>query len=92
MTLTINTTFLKSLVLPSLIIGGFITFFLGLLPNIPRNLLGVSYWGYPLPWIKQVVYPGAPKVIIWHFLILDWLIWMGLSFGVLYGMKIHLKL
>ncbi len=91
MIMTINMTFLKRLVLPSLIIGGIITSFSGLLPNIPPSLLGVGYWGYPLPWLKQVVYPGAPKVIIWHFLILDWLIWTGLSFSVLYVMKIHLK-
>ena len=89
--MTINATLLKRLVLSSCILGGIITIFSGLLPNIPPGLLGVGYWGYPLPWIKQVVYPGAPKVIVWHFFVLDWLIWMGLSFAVLYGIKIYLK-
>ena len=91
MCMKINTKLLKRLVLTSCILGGIITIFSGLLTNIPPGLLGVAYWGYPLPWIKQVVYPGAPKVIIWHFFVLDWLIWMGLSLAVLYGIKIYLK-
>ena len=83
----LNSMYIKRVILPACILGVIITLISGLLPNMPTQLLGVGYWGYPLPWIKQVVYPGAPKVIIWHFLILDWIIWMGLSFGVLYAIN-----
>ena len=38
-------------------------------------MLGVDYWGSPLPWLKQVVYPGAPKQLIWPNLLADILFW-----------------
>lgn len=38
-------------------------------------LLGVGYWGGPLPWLKQVVYPGAPKVVVWPNLLADVAFW-----------------
>lgn len=39
-------------------------------------LLGVGYWGSPLPWLKQVVYPGAPKQLIWPNLLADIVFWV----------------
>jgi hypothetical protein len=39
-------------------------------------MLGVSYWGSPLPWLKQVVYPGAPKQLIWPNLLADIVFWV----------------
>ena len=39
-------------------------------------MLGVSYWGSPLPWLKQVVYPGAPKQLIWPNLLADIAFWV----------------
>jgi len=38
-------------------------------------LLGVSYWGGPLPWLKQVVYPGAPRAVVWPYLLADVAFW-----------------
>ena len=63
----------------------------GELPNImvsSEPILGVSYWGYPLAWISQVVYPGAVKQVIWINLIVDIVIW---SFFVLVVLKIKKK-
>jgi hypothetical protein len=34
-------------------------------------LLGVNYWGYPLGWLKQEVYPEAPKLLIWQNFVID---------------------
>jgi hypothetical protein len=39
-------------------------------------MLGVSYWGSPLPWLKQVVYPGAPKQLIWPNMLADIVFWV----------------
>lgn len=58
--------------------------FVGEFPNLKyatQPLLGVSYWGYPLAWIKQVVYPNAPKQIIWFNFVVDWIIWSGIVFA-----------
>jgi len=38
-------------------------------------LLGVGYWGGPLPWLKQVVYPGAPRAVVWPNLLADVAFW-----------------
>jgi len=38
-------------------------------------MLGVSYWGQPLPWLKQVVYPGAPTQLVWPNLLADVVFW-----------------
>lgn len=81
--------FKKRLVV-AVVVGGIIALLTGLLSN-PPDLLGVNYWGYPLPWLKQVVYPDTPKVIIWHYLILDWLIWAGIVFCVRYVIDRLLK-
>jgi len=41
-------------------------------------MLGVSYWGQPLPWVKQVVYPGAPLEVVWPNLLADVAFWVML--------------
>lgn len=40
-------------------------------------LVGVGYWGFPLPWVKQIVYPGATKEIIYSHFVIDLLFWTG---------------
>jgi len=42
-------------------------------------LLGVGYWGIPLPWLKQVVYPGAPMEVIAANAAADLLFWMAVA-------------
>lgn len=42
---------------------------------------GVGYWGYILPWLKQIVtWPTPPKTIVWPNLIIDVLIWSVIPF------------
>ncbi|MFX0198664.1 MAG: hypothetical protein ACFFCW_21285 [Candidatus Hodarchaeota archaeon] len=79
----IITELIKKRLIIIVVKGGIIALLTGFLSNQP-DLLGVNYWGYPFPWLKQVVYPGTPKVILWHYLILDWLIWVGIVFCVRY--------
>ncbi len=43
-------------------------------------IVGVSYHGHPLPWIRQIVYPGAEREIIWSHLAMDLIIWTILVF------------
>lgn len=45
-------------------------------------LIGVSYWGSPLPWLKQIVYPDAVKEVIWPHLAVDALFWIVVVFVV----------
>jgi hypothetical protein len=63
-------TLLSSVLINNVVIGEFpdIRFV-----SIP--MLGVSYWGYPLPWMKQVVYPGAVKEPIWSHLVINVAYW-----------------
>ncbi len=62
----------------SLLTGIIITLITGFFPNI--FLIGVSYWGYLLPWMSRVVYPGAPLQIIWINFIVDVVIWSVLIY------------
>jgi hypothetical protein len=62
----------------SLLTGIIITLITGFFPNV--FLLGVSYWGYLLPWMMQVVYLGAPLEIIWINFIVDIIIWSVLIY------------
>lgn len=81
-------TLLTSLFINSTVIGEFpdIRFV-----SIP--IIGVSYWGYPLPWMKQVVYPGAVKEPIWSHLIINVAYWTGLVVivKIFYLKKIKVK-
>lgn len=46
----------------------------GVFPNLVfggEPLIGVTYYGYPIPWMSQVVYPGSEKEIIWSAFILN---------------------
>jgi len=69
----------------SLITGIIITLITGFFPNV--FLIGVSYWGYLLPWTKQIVYPGAPFEILWINFIVDIIIWSVLVYLTLIGIE-----
>lgn len=45
-------------------------------------LLGVGYWGIPLPWLKQVVYPGSPKEVIAANALSDMAFWVAVALFV----------
>lgn len=56
------------------------TYVIGEFPNIrfvSIPIVGVGYWGLPLPWMKQIVYPGAVKEIMWTHFIVDAIFWIG---------------
>ena len=57
----------------SILTGIIITLLTALFPNV--FLLGVSYWGYLLPWLRQLVYPGSKLEIIWVNFFVNILIW-----------------
>jgi hypothetical protein len=57
----------------SITTGIIITLITGLIPNV--FLLGVNYWGYFLPWLKRIVYPGAPLEVSWIYFLVDMVIW-----------------
>ena len=64
---------------------------IGELPNvqfITQPWLGVSYWGYILPWLKQVVYPGMTKQVIWQNFVADVVIWTIVAYIVLTIFKV----
>ncbi|MFQ6020985.1 MAG: hypothetical protein ACE5J4_03155 [Candidatus Aenigmatarchaeota archaeon] len=61
-------------------------FVLGDFPNIRISLepvIGITYWGYPLYWLKRVVVPDAPYEISWVNLVTDIIIWFIMVFVIL---------
>ena len=64
---------------------------IGELPNarvVSTPILGVSYWGYVLPWLRQVVYPGAAKTVMWLNFAADVIIWSLIACVVLAVFKL----
>lgn len=57
----------------SILTGILITLITGVFQNV--FLLGVSYWGYFLPWLRRIVYPGSSLEILWVYFIADIIIW-----------------
>lgn len=81
-------TLLTSFIINNTVIGEF--------PNlsfVSIPMVGVSYWGYPLPWLKQVIYPGQMKEPILTHLAIDVAYWAGLvlMIKVLYLRKVKVK-
>ena len=80
----------KKLLAYSVVIGLLITlassffinnYVIGVFPDIQFvsiPIVGVAYYGHPLPWMRQVVYPGAEREIIWYHLIIDMIFWIAL--------------
>jgi len=62
-------------VLLTVIIGVAITVLSGLVSNTPAGLVGAVHYGYPLPWLHQVVYPGAPIEVDPVILMVDIAVW-----------------
>jgi len=69
----------------SILTGIVITLITGFFPNV--FLLGVSYWGYLLPWAMRTVYPGAPFEILWINFIVDIIIWSVLIYLTLLSVE-----
>jgi hypothetical protein len=62
----------------STLTGILITLLTGLFPNV--FLLGVSYFGYFLPWLRRIVYPGAPLEVLWINFFVNIVIWSVLIY------------
>ena len=56
-------------------LGILVTGLTGLINNTPEGLVGAVHYGYPLPWLYQVVYPGAPMQVDTVKLLVDVAIW-----------------
>ena len=56
-------------------LGVLVTGLTGLINNTPEGLVGAVHYGYPLPWLYQVVYPGAPMQVDPVILLVDIAIW-----------------
>jgi hypothetical protein len=56
-------------------LGVLATSLTGLINNTPEGLVGAVHYGYPLPWLYQVVYPGAPMQVDAVILLVDIAIW-----------------
>jgi len=69
----------------SLLTGIIITLITALFPNV--FLMGISHWGYLLPWLRRVVYPGAPLEILWVYFISDIIIWSVLIYLALISVE-----
>lgn len=70
------------------------SYVIGEFPNVrfvSIPLIGVGYWGFPLPWLKQIVYPGATKEIIWSHFIIDLLFWIAVVFVAKLFYLTHIK-
>ena len=66
----------------------------GELPSVQlvmQPLLGVNYWGYMLPWLKQIVYPGEVKRVIWQNFAADAVLWTIVAYIVLAAFKLPAK-
>jgi len=77
--MNLTKTAVCEIVVWSTVVGVILTIFTGFCRTPFLNLIGVSYWGVPFAWLKQVVYPGATKEIIWHGLLMDIVTWVMLS-------------
>jgi len=63
------------ILLLALAFGALLTLLSGLVSNTPAGLLGAVHYGYPLPWLHQVVYPGAPMEVDPVIMLVDIAVW-----------------
>ena len=57
---------------------------------LPPPSLGKTFWGVPWGFVSRVVYPNAPYVIEWNYLIYDLVFWFLVSFAY-YSIKFRKK-
>jgi hypothetical protein len=60
------------------------------LAPLPPPAAGISYWGVPWGYVTKILYPAAPYVIEWSYLVYDLIFWFILSF-VYYSIKARRK-
>lgn len=67
---------------------------IGDLPNIQvitQPWLGTTYYGHILPWMKQAVYPGSVRDVIWQNFFVNILIWAGIVYVILIILKVPVQ-
>lgn len=62
----------RRLVVEALFAGVSISLLAGLIPNTPPELMGAVWYGYPLPWLFEMVV--APQYYPWSFIFVNLLI------------------
>ena len=66
------------IIIISVIAGIIFTIILGFIPYPSGGLIGTQKWGYPIYWLSQAIYPGAPIEISWLNFIFDCKKWLGI--------------
>jgi len=66
----------QTVIVIAIVVGVAITLASGLFSNTPSGLVGAVHFGYPLPWLHQVVYPNAPLEVDAVILLIDSVIWI----------------
>jgi len=57
---------------------------------LPPAALGKSFWGVPWGFVSRIVYPNAPYMIEWNYLIYDLIFWFVISF-IYYSIRLWKK-
>ncbi|MFX0032825.1 MAG: hypothetical protein ACFE8E_05525 [Candidatus Hodarchaeota archaeon] len=60
----------------SIVSGIALTIILGFIPFPTGDLIGTQKWGYPIYWLNQAIYPGAPIEILWLIFLFDCIVWI----------------
>ena len=74
----------QTVIVIAIVVGVAITLASGLFSNTPSGLLGAVHFGYPLPWLHQVVYPNAPLEVDALILLVDAVIWTVIAGLILF--------
>jgi hypothetical protein len=66
--------------------GAVLTLVSGLVPSTPGNLVGASWYGWPLTWVRKLVLAPQynPWVVDWYGLIADFIFWFAVSWIIGY--------
>lgn len=73
------------LLVASAVGGVLITLLTGLANHTPDMLVGAVWYGYPLAWLVQIVYPGTPYTIRPLRFIADIVFWAVILLLALYA-------
>lgn len=80
-------------VVESAIAAAVITLVSGLVPSTPAQLVGASWYGWPITWIRKLVIAPQynPWLVDWYGLVADFIIWFVISWIILYILSTYMK-
>jgi hypothetical protein len=61
-------------ILVTFIVALMLTLITGMVPNT-GGLMGVGFWGFPLPWRSQMTYPGSVMNLDFATMLIDLIFW-----------------